>query len=307
MRFVSAPGGSSTFMGTGECTDTEVFIPDTYNDTAVKKIAPRAFYKRTNITSVRLPDTLEVIGQCAFEGCKSIKSIHIPKSVTHMMYEAFVDCEDLATVEMDDLKAWCDIYFENEDANPLHNGAALCLDGKPITHLVIPAELESTGYASFCGCSSITRVTVPGSVKIISAYTFSECESLKSAELSEGIEWIRAYAFRSCRSLTDIILPQSLRKIDECAFYYCTSLGEITIPDGVCALPDLAFHSCSSLHTVTLGKGITRIGGLAFAECTSLKRIVFKGSIAEWNAIQKYDEWDKGTPDYTVYCVDGVI
>ena len=307
MKFVTSPIGNCTFMGTGECNDTEIYVPDTYEGKAVTKLCPRAFYKRGDITAVHLPETLDIIGQCAFEGCKSIKSIRIPKSVTYFCYEAFVACECLERVEIDDLYAWCNAYFENEDANPLHNGAALCLDGKPITHLVIPAELKSTGYASFSGCSSVTRVTVPSGIKTVSAYTFCECENLISAELAEGIERIRAYAFRGCESLTDINLPSTLSAIDECAFYGCTSLGEIALPDGIDELPDFAFHSCSSLRVVTLGKSLGRIGGFAFAGCGRLEKIIFGGSAAEWNAIPKYEDWDKDTPDYTVYCSDAVI
>ena len=307
MKFVSSPYGKSSLRSIDDCTDTEIFIPATYNNTTVKNISPRVFYKRSDITSVHLPDSLEVIGACAFEGCKSIRTIRIPKSVNYFCYEAFVACENLATVEIEDLTAWCNAYFENEDSNPLHNGAALCIDGKPIKHLVIPSGLESTGYATFSGCTSITKATVPGDVKIVSAYTFSECENLELAVLSEGIEWIRAYAFRSCESLTDITLPQTLVRIDECAFYNCPSLREIVLPDGVTELPDLAFHSCAALRSVTLGKNISKIGALAFAECGSLEKIIFKGSAAEWNAIEKYDKWDAKTGDYSVFCNDAVI
>lgn len=44
-----------------------------------------------------------------------------------------------------------------------------------------------------------------------------------------------------------------------------------------------------------------------FGGCRSIKTITFRGTKAQWEAIEKGDEWNYGTVGYTVHCTDGDI
>ena len=53
-----------------------VKIPETYQGKTVTEIAPDAFLNNTTITSIDLPDTIEVIGARAFKGCTNLRTMN---------------------------------------------------------------------------------------------------------------------------------------------------------------------------------------------------------------------------------------
>lgn len=64
----------------------------------VKEIAPYAFFAfdGSNLTSVDFPDTLSIIGDCAFDGKYiHVSEINIPEGVSKVGYNAFTGCDDL--------------------------------------------------------------------------------------------------------------------------------------------------------------------------------------------------------------------
>lgn len=114
-------------------------------------------------------------------------------------------------------------------------------------------------------------------------------------------------AFYNCTSLTSVNIPDSVTSIGGSAFSHCTSLTSVTIPASVTSIGGEAFSDCSSLTSVTIGNGVTWIGNWAFEYCSSLKSITYKGSKSQWNAIDLYDGWNKGSSLETIHCIDGVI
>ena len=69
-----------------------VVIPDQVNDLDVICIGEKAFENQTAITSVTLPSRLKIIDDGAFDHCRNIGSLFIPKTVTNIN---FVSCRDL--------------------------------------------------------------------------------------------------------------------------------------------------------------------------------------------------------------------
>lgn len=110
----------------------------------------------------------------------------------------------------------------------------------------------------------------------------------------------------------EVIIPSEylgvpVAEIGWSAFYHRSSLRSVKISSNVIWIGSSAFRGCENLASVTLAPGVQRIGVYAFAECSNLTSINFGGTRAEWNAIEKIDEWDAGTNNYTVYCTDGEI
>lgn len=90
-------------------------------------------------------------------------------------------------------------------------------------------------------------------------------------------------------------------------FQNCQSLASVTIGDGVTSIEGYAFNDCDSLTSVIIPKSVTSIGNNAFYNCDSLTSVTFKGTMAEWNAVEKVAGWNDYSPFTEVKCSDGTV
>lgn len=79
--------------GSGVCTIPEKITYNGLNYT-VTAIGPTAFYQ-TQVTEVKLPETILKIGELAFNECKSLVKINLPSSLTQVDERAFCWCTSL--------------------------------------------------------------------------------------------------------------------------------------------------------------------------------------------------------------------
>ena len=79
------------------------------------------------------------------------------------------------------------------------------------------------------------------------------------------------------------------------------------MPNSVTNIGDYAFKDCTSLTSITIPNSVKSMGSVVFAYCTGLTSINFEGTIAQWNIIRKFSNWDQDIGAYVVYCTDGNI
>ena len=163
----------------------------------------------------------------AFQSCQSLTDIVIPQSVTFIGEGAFQFCQKLVAVHIEDMAAWCNISFENHEANPLWYAHKLYLNNVLVTDLVIENTTEIKEMA-FYSCTSLTSVTISKGVTSIGMAAFVVCSNLTSVTISQGVTSIGTEAFLACRNLTSITIANSVTSIEINAFLDCTSLTEIT-------------------------------------------------------------------------------
>ncbi len=257
------------------CTSlTSIIIPD-----SVTNIGVRAFCDCSSLANVALPQNLTSLESQSFGNCTSLTSIVIPASMT-TFGGGFSGCDSLTNIYISDLAAWCRISstggnFQNYD---------LYLNDELVSNLIIPNEIEHIPDFAFMSCRSITSLTIP-----------------------EGTESIGRCAFNFCINLNEISFPEnSLVIIEDIAFGACP-FTSFAIPDTVTTINTFTFHACQQLTDITIPKSITKINIWAFRFCESLTSITYLGTIAEWQAIEKDDDWDANTPTYTIHCTDGTI
>ena len=134
------------------------------------------------------------------------------------------------------------------------------------------------------------KITTDGNVRIL-AYGGSEADVVVPATLGG-------------RDVTEI--GNSARPV----FDANAAIRSITFPDTLKEMSGLPlFHECENLETITIPAGVT---GMYFhsaadcfiSNCPNLKNIVFKGTRAQWEAIEKEDVNLDGI---TVRCSDGNV
>ena len=146
----------------------------------------------TGLTSMTIPESVEIIGNSAFYHCTGLTTITIPNSVESIENSAFSGCSGLTTI-------------------------------------TLPESLTSIGWRAFEGCSGLTTITLPESVTSIGDWAFSYCRSLTTITLPESLTSIGESAFHGCTGLTTITLPESLTSIGDYAFANCNQLESVTV------------------------------------------------------------------------------
>ena len=175
-----------------------------------------------------------------------------------------------------------------------------------ITSVIIPDSVTSIGYRAFSECS-MTNVVIPDSVTSIGSYAFYWCDSLTSVVIGDSVTSIGEWVFQDCSSLTSVVIGESVTRIGYRAFSGCSSLTSVEIPDSVTSIGGYAFYQCSSLTSIEIPDSVTSIESDAFYQCSSLTSITFKGTKAQWNAIEKGYDWKYKVPATEVVCLDGKV
>ncbi len=188
----------------GDCTDTELVIPNEHNGKAVTRIGEVAFKNKSNLTSVVIPDSVTSIGNHAFYGCDNLTSVVIPDGVTSIGDKAFNCCYNLASVSIPNSVMSIGNYaFEN------------CVS---LVNVVIGKGVTNIGNAAFNNCYTLTNVVIPDSVTSIGWSAFAGCKRLTSLVVGKSVTSIGYGAFASCTNLTSVYYKGTEREWDEINF-----------------------------------------------------------------------------------------
>ena len=140
--------GSITISGY-KGSDKDVVVPSLIDGHQVIRIDNYAFNDNTEITSVKLPDTVTEIGRSVFKGCTSLVSVDIPVTVTKIEKYAFEDCASLESVTIPEGVTHIEPYtFAN------------CPSLKTI---VLPDSLTDIDSNAFSETNNVTIICSPGS------------------------------------------------------------------------------------------------------------------------------------------------
>lgn len=119
---------------------TEIIIPE-----GIQFIASKAFYKCSDLVSVKLPSTLKAIGRGAFKGCTKLKEIYIPESCGVIESSAFMGCSSLSSVTISNG------VTEIRDRAFYNTG---------ISSLFLPNSVVQVGVKAFAYCKNLQTVYI---------------------------------------------------------------------------------------------------------------------------------------------------
>ena len=299
--------------GIGSYADTKLVIPSTIRGLAVVGISEGAFKDCTNLTNVKIANSVIYIGNNAFENCSGVKAITLPDTIKSIGDYAFKDCRLIGEIKIpasvieigkgifDGATKLGTVYY-NSDASPSNsifastNISNVVFGGTTVpeyilnsaTHvysITISDSVTSVGKAAFSDCTSLSSVTIGKNVKVIGELAFCGCSKIKSIAVPDSVTSIGYSAFSSCSMLQTISLSSNLTTIESYAFEWCISLESIDLPSGVTVIKEGAFQWCSNLSSITLPKTIKNIERNTFYQCTLLKIVYYYGSATAWSDV----------------------
>ena len=155
---------------------SDVVIPSEIEGLPVTAISTGAFYLSA-ITSIEVPDSVTSIGEMAFLGCTSLKTVKLSTGVAKIEKNAFGSCSALREVQV-------------AKDNPNFSSLDGVLYSKAQDTLVIyPAAKTDAAY------------TIPGGVTSVAMYAFSENPYLETLTIPNSLIKVGDSAFFNCKNL----------------------------------------------------------------------------------------------------------
>lgn len=229
-----------------------------------------------NASFYAVPDFVTTIGEMAFEGSESLKSLDIPNSVELIGDRAFYD-SGIVTISL-----------PNSVTSIGDKAFKFC---KGLTSIDIPDSVTSIGYQAFWNCHVLENITIPNSLISIGGAAFNDCNNIVMLEIPASTTSIGPGAFGGCYNLelrfsednpaynfTEGVLFDKTKNI---LHTYLSSNDETlyTIPDSVTSIGEMAFLNCETLREIEIPRSVTSIGALAFRDCEELTTLKIPDSV----------------------------
>lgn len=204
----------------------------------IRYIPQRFFINMKNLKYIKLPESLEYIGDFAFRNT-SLQKVVFPTSLKGIGYGVFAESNI-------------------EDADLSHTN---------LTYL---------GGNAFDDCDKLKNVILPDSLEILKEHVFSYTSALTHIKLSNNLKTIDTSCFYNS-SIENIDLPASLKILATRAFAYCSNLTSVIVPEGVERIEGAVFKSCNNLHEIFLPSTLTYLDNNAIMDCINLKYLFYNG------------------------------
>ena len=216
------------------------------------------FYLGNQLKTLIIPESVKLIGNRSFEGCRDIEVLYIPNSVIEIGIEAFRGCLSLKKIRLSKNliklgenalpKKIQEIDCNSESFNIIDK----CLLSNKNELLWIPLELQEL---------NLPRKIIYKHEKCI---TYNNC----IVSISGSLLW-------TIHNVADFEFPEGIVKIDSGAFYGNTNIQTIKIPYGVKRIEKGAFGYNQNLKSIYLPSSIEYIGNIHTYQGRGRKYIEF--------------------------------
>ena len=254
---------------------------------------------KTGFTTLTLPDTLISLGQNAFAD-SALTEIVIPASVTEIGESCFSHCPTLQKITFAEGSALTRIPV---------SFAVGCAE---LTTVILPDTVTLIDHSAFLDCAKLPMNEYEGCLYLA---MWDNPYAILCASVSEEITAVTTHpdtlhvaggAFLNCKTLASVTLNEGLVSLGSMAFYGCRTLQTLQLPDSLRYVGDSALSRCNILKELTLPAGILCLGK-KILDVTDVETVSFKGTVEQWRAIEKPDDWFGADQSCPGICIDGEI
>ena len=285
-----------------------IIIPTTVTHAAatyrIVSIGANAFHSCSGITTVAIPNSVNIIADGAFNHCSGLTAVTIPDNVLTLGVGAFQGCTSLLTASLGaNLAIIGNVAFEG------------CTSLRSAS---IPNTVTILGNWSFSNCTSLDTLTLGTSLVQISHNVFAGCNnvrhlrynavnavcsymtssghqsslplaSLRSLIIGDSVQTIHSYSFMNAANLDTVVIGLNVTTIDTCAFLGCNNVDHLQYNAVNCSdasfctplgcLPSHAFQPFTQLNSLSFGSSVQRIPAYAFHGMSALGSLILPPSL----------------------------
>ena len=226
---------------------SEISIPSTVTVDGrtfpVTRVSDNAFYSRSSIKQMQLPDSVYSIGEHAFEGT-SLEKIYVTGALREIGATAFDNTpfealSDDGLLYLPSLTNEYAVLFGGTTRSwsySLPDGieSIICnaLEGLDLGAVNL-SNAVTIGDGAFKG-ATFDSITFGEKLQYIGKEAFSGCEGLTRAVFSDGLLEVGDNAFEDCVNITTLSLPKTVKKLGKSIIYSQTAslpnLSSLTLP-----------------------------------------------------------------------------
>ena len=183
--------GESAFEG---CKCKNISLNSAVGLLGIKR---KAFANSKDLTTVSIQDSVQIIGDGAFENCTNLSAINIPSGLKSLGASAFLDCKSLKRIDI------------NAPIGMVQDNTFKGCSNLEVVNL-IDKGINEIGVNAFSS-SGIKSIGLPGKSFVIDDNAFQDCKSLSQIIVSGSLVRIGKHVFDGCTNLNDIEASNSDR------------------------------------------------------------------------------------------------
>ena len=271
----------------------DLVVPGNVAGADVVSIGCGCFNCSEVLDSIKLPDTICIIEEFAFDG-SSIRKINIPENVKIIPGYCFNSCTELEEIDMPDgligigLGAFQNTKFEEKYTSfELSNGREINVPFVDWTvKLKINNDFSVTAMiSSYNGFDEIVEFPLEVHGYPVDYSSYNTSSVLPQSYYDEEIS-VREVRFPEAltsipriggSSLEKVVFPKAITEIPEYGLERSWRLKEITIPENIRTIGSFAFNCCQNLENVTIESDSIFIDGHAFWD-TAVRELELPGN-----------------------------
>lgn len=200
-----------------------------------------------------------------------------------------------------------------------------CNSATGITSVTIPSTVININENAFNGCNSLSEINYGGTIQqwlnssTEEAITYGWFTPLGVVHCANGDykpqKMLDSFMFYKTTD-NNKINPTVTYPYDASQNTYFTEstyykgIGRFVFNNRITQFPENAFSGKTTLSYIEFGTDdspFLKLSTNCLKDCTSLNTIKFRGTISEWNSIEKQPNWNSGVPASEVICNDGIV